>query len=128
MVLRPPYTFCIIEINFPSRMTLVRVTIHLVPVLGQVSAEGKANSRLTWSDSILISFRMDSMGRLLSRPRVNGTMQKLHMFSQPLMMELCGGRVAARCRQSTASPPVKKYTNKEHILYTLQKYVVIWIT
>ena len=31
---------------------------------------------------------MDSIGRLLSRPRVKGTIQKLHMFSQPRMIEL----------------------------------------
>ena len=31
---------------------------------------------------------MESIGLLRSRPRVNGTMQKLHMFSQPRMIEL----------------------------------------
>ena len=44
--------------------------------------------RHTSSDNCLISWRMDSIGRLLSRPRVKGTMQKLHMFSQPRMIEL----------------------------------------
>ena len=31
---------------------------------------------------------MDSIGRLLSSPLVKGTMQKLHMFSQPRIIEL----------------------------------------
>ena len=40
---------------------------------------------------------MESIGRLLSLPLVNGTMQKLHMFSHPRMMELVeGGRVGER--------------------------------
>ena len=34
---------------------------------------------------------MESTGRLLSRPLVNGTIQKLHIFSHPLMIELRGG-------------------------------------
>ena len=40
---------------------------------------------------------MESIGRLLSLPLVNGTMQKLHMFSHPRMMELVeGGREGER--------------------------------
>ena len=42
----------------------------------------------------MTSCKMESIGRLLSLPLVNGTMQKLHMFSHPRMMELMeGGRV-----------------------------------
>ena len=43
---------------------------------------------LTWSESIRTSSRIDSIGRLLSSPLVKGTMQKLHMFSHPRIMEL----------------------------------------
>ena len=51
----------------------------------------------TWSESIVTSCKMESIGRLLSLPLVNGTMQKLHMFSHPRMMELVeGGRVGER--------------------------------
>ena len=42
----------------------------------------------TCSDKVLTSSSMESIGRLRSRPRVKGTIQKLHMFSQPRMMEL----------------------------------------
>ena len=33
---------------------------------------------------------MELIGRLRSRPLVNGTMQKLHMLSQPLIIDLKG--------------------------------------
>ena len=39
---------------------------------------------------------MESIGLLLSLPLVNGTIQKLHMFSQPLMIELEMGRERGR--------------------------------
>ena len=42
----------------------------------------------TSSESIFTSCKMELIGRLLSLPLVNGTMQKLHMFSHPLMIEL----------------------------------------
>ena len=42
----------------------------------------------TSSESILTSSKMDWTDLLLSLPLVNGTIQKLHMFSQPLMIDL----------------------------------------
>ncbi len=50
--------------------------------------KGSQTNLLTWSDSILISVSMESMGLLLSLPRVKGTIQKLHMLSHPRMMDL----------------------------------------
>ena len=41
-------------------------------------------------ESIFTSSRMELIGRLRSRPLVNGTMQKLHMLSQPLIIDLKG--------------------------------------
>ena len=42
----------------------------------------------TCSDKLLTSLTMESISLLLSRPRVKGTMQKLHILSHPLIIEL----------------------------------------
>ena len=53
---------------------------------------------------------MESIGRLLSLPLVKGTMQKLHMFSHPLMMELQrkGGREEKKGKKRGEASPRKK--------------------
>lgn len=43
---------------------------------------------ITSSDRDLISDKIDSIGRLLSLPRVKGTIQKLHILSQPRITDL----------------------------------------
>ena len=43
---------------------------------------------LTSSDNFLISSSIVDIGRLRSLPRVKGTMQKLHILSQPRIIEL----------------------------------------
>ena len=42
----------------------------------------------TSSERLRISSRMEATALLLSRPLVKGTMQKLHMFSQPRIIDL----------------------------------------
>ncbi len=69
-----------------NMLSATRCTQHVSPCM-----VGFQYHPRTWSESILISWSMEAMGLLLSRPRVKGTMQKLHMLSHPRMMELGEG-------------------------------------
>ena len=63
-------------------------------------------------ESIFTSSRIDLIGRLRSRPLVNGTIQKLHMLSQPLIMDLKGLKKISY-HDNTSEIRVKTLTRKQ---------------